>query len=85
MRAQGTLLPSLAFETLRVAAQSDAIIVKSDDAGVSSVGVRGFEVPTDQNGQLWVNFSPHDSNRFVSAADLLEGALRRDRLTASWS
>ncbi len=75
MRAQGTILPSLAFETLRVAAQSDAIIVRSDDAGVSSVGVRGFEVPTDRNGQLWVNFSRHDSSRFISAADLLEGRI----------
>lgn len=73
MQAQGLILPSLAFEMLRVATQSDAIIVRSDQAGIRSVGVRGFELPTDRNGQLWVHFSHHDKDRFVSAADVLDG------------
>jgi adenylate cyclase len=37
-------------------------------------------VPTDQNGQLWINFSPHDRSRFVSAKDVLAGNVPADRL-----
>jgi adenylate cyclase len=73
MMAQGSLMPSLTFEMLRVAAKADTLLVKSDDAGVKSVGVPGFEIPTDRNGQLWVYFGKHDPARYVSAADVLDG------------
>jgi adenylate cyclase len=73
MLAQGNLMPSLTFEMLRLVTKADTILVKSDDAGVKSVGVPGFEIPTDRNGQLWVHFAKHDSARYISALDVLEG------------
>src|SRR6195952_5393274 len=56
MQAQGLTMPSLSFEMLRVATGTDTIFIKSDAAGIISVGVRGIQVPTDRNGQLWVHF-----------------------------
>src|SRR6202012_3602199 len=50
--AQGAMMPSLSFEILRVVTGTPTIIVKSEAAGIKSVGVRGFEVPTDRNAQL---------------------------------
>jgi adenylate cyclase len=73
MQAQGATMPSLSFEMLRVATGTDTIFIKSDKAGIKSVGVKGFEVPTDRNGQLWVHFARHDPSIYVSAADVLEG------------
>src|SRR5882757_6149067 len=55
--AQGTTMPSLSFEVLRVATGTDTILIKSDEAGIKSIAVKGFEVPTDRNGQLWVHFA----------------------------
>lgn len=78
MEAQGDLMPSLTFEMLRIVTKSDTILVKSDEAGVKSVAVPGFELPTDRNGQMWVHFSKHDAARFVSAADVLEGRVGPD-------
>lgn len=78
MMAQGNLMPSLSFEMLRVVTKADTILVKSDNAGVTSVGVPGFEIPTDRNGQLWVHFAKHDNARYVSALDLLEGRVGAD-------
>lgn len=75
MQAQDLLLPSLTFEILRVAAQSDTIAIRTDDAGIKSIAVPGLEIPTDRNGQLWVHFSHHDPARFVSAVDVLEGSV----------
>ncbi|SDT38299.1 CHASE2 domain-containing protein [Bradyrhizobium canariense] len=73
MQAQGETMPSLSFEMLRVVTGSDTILVKSDEAGIKSVGVKGFQVPTDRNGQLWVHFAHYDPSIYVSAIDVLEG------------
>jgi adenylate cyclase len=73
MQAQGITMPSLSFEMLRVATGSDTIFIKSTDAGITSVAVKGFAVPTDRNGQLWVHFAHYDPSIYVSAADVLEG------------
>jgi adenylate cyclase len=73
MQAQGTTMPSLSFEMLRLATGTDTIFIKSDAAGIKSVAVKGFEVPTDRNGQLWVHFARHDPSIYFSAADVLDG------------
>ena len=38
---------------------------------------------TDINGQLWINFSPHDPGRYVSAKDVIAGSTGPGRSTAS--
>src|SRR5712692_6628118 len=73
MQAQGATMPSLSFEILRVATGTDTIFIKSDKAGIKSIAVQGFEVPTDRNGQLWVHFARRDPSIYVSASDVLEG------------
>ena len=80
MEAQDALVPSLAMEMLRVVSGASAIQVRSGEAGVQSVSVRGLTVPTDRNGQVWVHFNKHDPARYVSAKDVLQGKLSRDRL-----
>jgi adenylate cyclase len=80
MQAQGATMPSLSFEILRVATGTDTIFIKSDAAGIKSIAVKGFEVPTDRNGQLWVHFAPHDSSIYVSAADVLEGRVAPEKI-----
>ena len=79
MEAQGSLVPSLTMEMLRVVTQSGAILVRVNNAGVQSVAVPGLEVPTDEHGQLWVHFNKHDQSRFVSAKDVLQGNVPADR------
>src|SRR3954462_5884929 len=80
MQAQGATLPSLSFEILRVATGTDTIFIKSDQAGIKSIAVKGFEIPTDRNGQLWVHFAPHDASIYVSAADVLERRVAADKV-----
>jgi adenylate cyclase len=79
MLAQGKIMPSLSFDMLRVATGNSTILVRMDSAGIKSVALPGFEVPTDRNGQLWVHFAPHDQARYVSAVDVLEGRVPADR------
>jgi adenylate cyclase len=71
--AQDTIMPALSFEILRVLTGTDTILLKSNRAGITAVAVKGFEVPTDANAQLWIHFTPHDRAIYVSAADVIEG------------
>jgi adenylate cyclase len=80
MQAQGTVMPSLTLEMLRVASGSNTVLIRSDRAGIQSAAVPGFVIPTDRNGQLWIHFSPHDNARYVSASDVLEGQIPADRV-----
>lgn len=74
------LHPGLAVELLRVATGQDAFAIKTNAAGIASVVVGGVEVPTDNKGRLWVNYTRHDPARFVSAADVLAADLPKGRL-----
>jgi adenylate cyclase len=79
MQAQGAIMPSLTLEMLRVVTGAGAILIRSDKAGIESVAVPHFIIPTDRNGQLWIHFARHDPHRFVSAADVLAGKVARAR------
>ncbi|MFZ0095990.1 MAG: adenylate/guanylate cyclase domain-containing protein [Pseudolabrys sp.] len=80
MQAQGTVMPSLTLEMLRVVSGSNTVLIRSDHAGVQNASVPGFVIPTDRNGQLWIHFAPHDLTRYVSAADVLEGQVPAERV-----
>ena len=80
MQAQDATMPSLSLEMLRVATGTDTIFIKTDKAGIKSIGVKGFEIPTDRNGQLWVHFAHYDPSLYVSAADVLEGRAAPEKI-----
>ena len=80
MLAQGATMASLSFEILRVATGTDTIFIKSEKAGIKSVAVKGFEVPTDRNGQLWIHFARRDPSIYVSAVDVLEGRVAPEKI-----
>ena len=80
MLAQSATMPSLSFEMLRVATGTDTIFIKADKAGIQSIGVKGFQIPTDRNGQLWVHFARNDPTIYVSALDVLEGRVAPEKI-----
>ena len=75
------LYPTLAIEMLRVALGRRGMVVVGDAFGVYGVKLtKNLIIPTDSNGRAWVNFAPHDQSRYVSAKDVLNGALPAGRL-----
>jgi adenylate cyclase len=80
MVAQGVVMPSLTFEMLRVASGSSTILIKADKAGIERVAVKGFAIPTDANGQLWVHYARRDPSLYVPAVDVLDGRVPQDRI-----
>lgn len=74
-RVGDALAPSLSLELLRVAAGRPAFDVQVGPHGVESVGVQDFAARTQPDGRIWVHFTRHDPSRFVSAADVISGAV----------
>ncbi len=80
MQAQGQTMPSLTFEILRVATGSGTILIKAEKAGIKSLGVKGFQIPTDHNGQLWVHYARNDASIYVPAVNVLEKNVAPDMI-----
>jgi adenylate cyclase len=81
MRAQGVTMPSLSLEILRVVTGTPTLLIRTDKVGIKSVRLKGLEIPTDQNGQLWVHYARQDPSLYVSASDLLEGNVSPSKIS----
>ncbi|MBR0784599.1 CHASE2 domain-containing protein [Bradyrhizobium iriomotense] len=80
MRAQGNIMPSLSLEILRVVTSTPTLLVRTDKSGVRAIRIKGKEIPTDRNGQLWVHYAPHDPSIYVSAADVLDNSVSPSKI-----
>jgi adenylate cyclase len=81
MKSGDKVVPGLVLDLLRVLTGSGAILIRSDQSGVRSVAVPGLELPTDQNGRVWIYFGPHEQNRYVSARDVIEGKVAAEKFS----
>jgi adenylate cyclase len=80
MRAQGNIMPSLSLEILRVVTGTPTLLVRTDKTGIRAIRLKGVEIPTDKNGQLWVHYARRDPSIYVSAADVLDNTVPPSRL-----
>jgi adenylate cyclase len=80
MQAQGQTMPSLTFEMLRVATGSGTILIKAEKAGIKSLGLKGVQIPTDHNGQIWVHYARNDASIYVPAVNVLEKNVAPDMI-----
>ncbi len=69
----GTLVPTLAVEMLRVALQVPVLRMSTSGTAVTAVAAGELVVPTEADGAVRVYFSPRRADRLVSAVDVLEG------------
>ena len=85
MLAQGITMPSLTFEMLRVATGSGTILIKTDKAGIQSVGVKGFADPDRrQRPALGALCPPGSLDLRLRRSMCWTTACRRTGSPASW-
>jgi adenylate cyclase len=80
MLAQGNIMPSLSLEILRVVTGTPTLLVRTDKTGIRAVRLKGIEIPTDENGQLWVHYARQDPSIYVSAADVLDNTVSPSKI-----
>lgn len=73
------VVPALSIEMLRVATQAPLLLV---GRGPDQIEVRlgDVAVPAHADGRFWIRYGPHDPDRFVSAAAVLEDRLQAEEL-----
>ncbi len=83
-RANGTLVPSLSAEALRVAQDAGGMTVRSSDAsGETNAGapemvelkIGEFQVPVTERGEMWIHYTPPAPQRIVPAWKILQRQL----------
>lgn len=72
----GRLAPTLDMEMLRLAAGAPWIDLYKQSGSLVGVGVGALKIPTGADGSVWIDYSAHDDERMVSAADVLAGHVR---------
>ena len=71
----GAIYPALSVEMLRLAADADVFAVMTDDDGVRGIAIADLFLPTARDGRAWIRFGSHRPERYISAADVIDGRL----------
>jgi serine phosphatase RsbU (regulator of sigma subunit)/CHASE2 domain-containing sensor protein len=69
------LVPTLALEALRVAFDVRTLGISTAADGIRGATIGDVFIPTDQHGCAYPHFSERPEERFISAADLLDGKI----------
>jgi len=85
------LLPSLAMEALRVAQGQKTLKIKTAGGsgelslggartGIVKIKVGQFVVPTGDDGRIWLHYTGHRTDRFVTVKDLFDGKVDPEKI-----
>ena len=72
-RIQGSVVPALSLELWRVASGAPGFVVEDAAGGLHQVAFAEARVPMQPDGSVWLRYSRHAPERFVSAADVVAG------------
>ena len=76
----GTLVPALAIEVLRIALHAPSLRLLVSGSSVQGIAISEFFVRTEDDGAVRIYYSPRNAGRFVSAVDVLERRVDSTRL-----
>lgn len=74
------LMPSLSLEVLRIATHTPGFALLAKPDRVEGIGIGDVFVPTSADGSVWVHFSPHNEDRFLSAVDVLRNKVDSEQI-----
>ena len=82
------LYPALSIEAIRVGFQVSTLMAEVNPLGIQAIGVapksrvkpKGLKIATDERGVVRPYFAKHDKSLYVSAADVLNGRVDKNRL-----
>ena len=75
------IVPTLSLEMVRVAADAPALRIEDRGGERVELVLGDLKVPLQSDGTFYVYFSPHDPQRYVSAADVFLGKVAPDVLS----
>lgn len=76
----GTIVPGLALEMMRVAHEVPNISVDLGSHGVKTVNIGSLTIPMQGNGEAWVHYDSPSRQRYISAVRLLKNEIPAERI-----
>ncbi len=73
-RLGNAIIPSLEIEMLRLAVGANWLTLTGGRDGAQSVTAGELRIPVQSNAAMWLHYGPHDPDRFVPAAAVLDGS-----------
>jgi serine phosphatase RsbU (regulator of sigma subunit)/CHASE2 domain-containing sensor protein len=70
---QGAIVPSLGLESFRVATGAGLRIEPGPHEGLLALRFGDVKTLAQDDGNIWLRFGPHDTSRFVSAVEVMQG------------
>ena len=58
-QVNGDLYPSFALETVRALQEKKSYTIKLNEIGIEEIVLRPFQIPTDENGSIWLKWNSH--------------------------
>ena len=75
------IYPSLSLELLRVATNTQQVIINYDEEGILNIVLGQIIIPTDRYGRLLINFRGKERNfKYYSAVDILNNKIDKKEL-----
>ncbi len=78
-KVQDVIALSFGMEILRVASSGN-VEVRDRGNGMLDVSLAELTIPAQDDGTVWIRYTRHDPERFVSAMDVLAGKVAKEKL-----
>ena len=80
LKIDNDLWPALSLESLRVFHNHKNILINADETGINEIKTRKYQIKTDPNTLVFINFKEFNKENYIPAVDVLEGKINENRL-----
>jgi len=80
LKIDNDLWPALSLESLRVFHNHKNILINADETGINEIKTRKYQIKTDPNTLVFINFKKFNKENYIPAVDVIEGKINEDRI-----
>ena len=80
LKIDNDIWPALSLETLRVLHDHKSILINSDEAGINLIKTRKYEIKSDPNAIVHINYKEFKKEHYIPAVDVLNMSVNANKL-----
>ena len=80
LKIDNYLWPALSLESLRVFHNHKNILINADETGINEIKTRKYQIETDPNTLVFINFKKFNKKNYIPAVDVIEDKINEDRI-----
>ncbi|MDB3932516.1 CHASE2 domain-containing protein [Candidatus Pelagibacter sp.] len=80
LKIDNDIWPALSLETLRVLHEHKSILINSDETGINLIKTRKYEIKSDPNAIVHINYKEFKKENYIPAVDVLNMSVNANKL-----